>query len=146
MRIYISGPITGTSDYLLRFEAAEKLLKKRFPLAEIINPAEVCRSLPESFSHADYMDICLTLLKKCEKLYLMNGWQRSEGCREEWAFFMNPRREIEHTGADIIKETELRTLQEIFCDDYCRFPREGEDFDPDSACYTCPLDQLEVRR
>lgn len=146
MRIYISGPITGTTDYLLRFEAAEKLLKKRFPQAEIINPAEVCRSLPESFSHADYMDICLTLLKKCEKLYLMNGWERSEGCREECGFFMYPRRQKVHTGADIIKETELRTLHEIFCDDYCRFPREGEGFDPDSACYTCPLDQLEVRR
>lgn len=146
MRIYISGPITGTTDYLLRFEAAEKLLKKRFPMAEIINPAEVCRSLPESFSHADYMDICLALLKKCEKLYLMNGWERSEGCREEWSFFMFSLREMPHTAADIIRENELRTLQEVFCDDYCRFPREGEDFDPDSACAACPLEQLEVRR
>lgn len=146
MRIYISGPITGTSDCLLRFEAAEKLLRKRFPLAEIINPAEVCRSLPKSFSHADYMDICLTLLKKCEKLYLMNGWERSEGCREEWSFFVHLRQQKVHTGADIIREKELRTLHEIFCDDYCRFPREGEDFDSDSACAACPLDQLEVRR
>ena len=144
MRIYISGPITGTMDYIPRFEAAKKRLKKRFPLAEIINPAEVCRSLPESFSHADYMDICLTLLNKCEKLYLMSGWERSEGCREELGHFMNPK--FRHTGVDLIQEKDLRTLHEVFCDDYCRFPREGEVFDLNSACAACPLDQLEVRR
>ena len=43
--IYISGPITGTSDYMKRFEKAEKELTENG--YSVINPAKVNAMLPE---------------------------------------------------------------------------------------------------
>ena len=40
-RIYISGPITGTTDYKQRFEETEKKLKETFPDADIVNPVKI---------------------------------------------------------------------------------------------------------
>ena len=35
MRVYISGPITGVSDYMEKFEAAEKELKEKGYLVRV---------------------------------------------------------------------------------------------------------------
>ena len=54
MRIYISGAITGTDDYMARFERAERKLRERGE-TEIINPAKVCASLPGTLTHDENM-------------------------------------------------------------------------------------------
>lgn len=46
MRIYISGPITGTTDYKERFAVAEEKLKANG--YEVVNPAKLAAALPES--------------------------------------------------------------------------------------------------
>ena len=43
-RLYLSGKITGTDDYMLRFAAAEKRFERDY---EIINPAKTSATLPE---------------------------------------------------------------------------------------------------
>ena len=48
--IYISGPITGTSDYMKRFEKAEKELTENG--YSVINPAKV-NAMPVSYTHLD---------------------------------------------------------------------------------------------
>ena len=53
--IYISGPITGTSDYMKRFEKAEKELTENG--YSVINPAKVNAMLPEDATWEEY--ICL---------------------------------------------------------------------------------------
>lgn len=56
MKIYISGPITGTEDYKQRFRAAELELKERKHIP--INPAKVNATLPAKHtSHEEYMRI-----------------------------------------------------------------------------------------
>ena len=55
--IYISGPITGTSDYMKRFEKAEKELTENG--YSVINPAKVNAMLPEA----------------AERNYKMGWWQ-----------------------------------------------------------------------
>ena len=42
MKIYISGKITGTTDYIKRFERAEKAISNYI----VINPAKVNAQLP----------------------------------------------------------------------------------------------------
>lgn len=82
MRIYISGPISGTTNYNKRFEyAAEKLRKLG---ADYINPAHMAKTMPEA-SHEDYMNIALKLLGKCDAMVILPGAWDSEGCRRELA-------------------------------------------------------------
>lgn len=82
-RIYISGPITGTKDYLQRFEDAEReLIGKGY--TSIVNPARVARYLPDDFTHAEYMKVCMAELGCCEAVYMLAGWKDSKGACEEF--------------------------------------------------------------
>ena len=80
MRIYISGKITGTEDYIERFAKAEKELTKQG--YEVINPAKISTCLPK-LEHEEYMRIDFALLEICEAAYFLDGWSESKGAREE---------------------------------------------------------------
>lgn len=83
MKVYISGPITGTKDYMERFNAAEQELITIGNV--VINPAKVNSNLPEGTTHAEYMKISLDLLDMCDTIFMMEGWQFSTGCNMEIA-------------------------------------------------------------
>ena len=92
-RLYLSGKITGTDDYMLRFAAAEKRFERDY---EIINPVKTSATLPE-LSHDQYMAIGLTLLPMCDAIFMMRGWKGSEGALEEY-------REACYLGLEVIYE------------------------------------------
>lgn len=82
-RVYISGKITGTTDYIKRFEKAEQDLKKQGH--EVINPAKLCESLP-LLKHSQYMQLCMLALSFCDSIYMLDGWQDSKGAKEEYRY------------------------------------------------------------
>ena len=94
MRIYISGAITGTDDYMTRFERAERKLRERGE-TEIINPAKVCASLPRTLTHEEYMKICLAMLSLCDEVYLIPPWTDSKGVRQELKFAIDNNKAVE---------------------------------------------------
>ena len=77
MKIYISGKITGTTDYIKRFERAEKALSNYI----VINPAKVNAQLPLETTWEEYMQTPMTMLKMCTAIYLWKGWKDSKGAR-----------------------------------------------------------------
>lgn len=81
--IYISGKITGTNDYLQRFEQAEKeLISNNYtPL----NPAKVNDTLPK-VSYEEYIKMSLCMLSLCDSIYMLSGWEDSVGARLEWNY------------------------------------------------------------
>lgn len=82
MKIYISGPITGTDDYWERFREAEKEINRRGH--EGVNPARLDRILnPETTTHDQYMSACLGILAICDAIYIMPGSEKSKGAMEE---------------------------------------------------------------
>lgn len=83
MRIYISGPMTGTEGYMERFANVEKVLRERNPDADIINPAKVLAPLPEGTSWGQYMDVALSVLRGCDAVFLLKGWEWSKGTQIE---------------------------------------------------------------
>lgn len=83
MIIYISGPITGTTDFPERFEIAEQIVRAVHPEAKILNPVVFCAGIPNGSAHAVYMDKCLEELDKASHIVLMDGWYLSKGCIEE---------------------------------------------------------------
>ena len=95
MRTYISGKITGTTDYFRRFGYKEMELQKKG--YEVINPALVCEHLPETLTHDEYMKICIPLLSLCDTIYMLKGYQDSDGAMEELKY-------AQGHGLDIIFE------------------------------------------
>ncbi len=96
MKIYLSGPITGTSDYKARFERAEEIMLRK-PNVEVVNPAKVNACLPESTTYAQYMDMAFLMLKMCDGIYMMHGWEESPGANREYGYAMG-------TGMEILME------------------------------------------
>lgn len=79
--IYISGQITGTNDYLKRFNNAEsKLIDLGY---DVINPALVNSMLPKTTTYQQYMKMSLCMLEMCDTIYMLKGWKDSKGARLE---------------------------------------------------------------
>lgn len=83
MIIYISGPITGhlPSECEMKFNKAKNDIIKRghFP----VSPWDIGKLLPKTFKHSDYMEIDMDILAKCDAILMLEGWERSKGCKEE---------------------------------------------------------------
>ena len=87
-RIYISGPITGITDYKQNFNEAKKQLRKAFPDYELIDPTGFANVI-ENAKHEEYMALCLVALEALEPeiIYMLRGSEQSLGCQLElgWA-------------------------------------------------------------
>ena len=82
IKIYISGKITGTTDYIQRFERAEKALSNYI----VINPAKVNAQLPIETTWKEYMQMSMTMLRMCDSIYMLKGWEDSKGARLEYNY------------------------------------------------------------
>ena len=80
-KIYISGPISGTNDYMERFASMETRLQELGYV--VVNPAKECASLPEGTDWKGYMAECLRLLLFCDGICMLKGWSRSRGAKLE---------------------------------------------------------------
>ena len=95
-KVYISGPITGTDDYMERFARKEAELTEEGCI--VINPAKVNRMLPDETGYGEYMMMCLEMMRMCDSVCMMDGWERSNGARFEHMF-------AKITGKDIVYES-----------------------------------------
>ena len=89
MRVYISGPITGTTDYMERFSKAQKYLESRGH--SVVNPALVNSNLPEDTSYDEYMTMSFCMLDMCDAIYLLKGYENSTGAMREYTRAMRRR-------------------------------------------------------
>ena len=80
MKIYIAGPMTGLPHFNRpAFHEASLLLVSQGHIS--LNPA----TLPDGLSEKEYMDICLSMLRCADAIYLLDGWKLSAGARVEHA-------------------------------------------------------------
>lgn len=99
-KVYISGPMTGLprEEYLRRFREAEKQLRAK-GWTNIVNPINVwaCR-WPWLYRLLGYRLVLwydIRLLKTCDRIYLMEGWEKSKGCQKELGVATNENLMIE---------------------------------------------------
>ena len=78
MKIFISGKMSGEPNYNReKFNSAEKMLLEHGHA--VMNPAR----LPDGFEYEDYMRICDVMLKCCDAIYCLKGWENSTGAAYE---------------------------------------------------------------
>lgn len=61
----------------------------------VLNPA----TLPEGLTQAEYMDICLAMIRSADTVYLLCGWERSEGALAEYHYAKKIGKTFEYQGA-----------------------------------------------
>ena len=86
MKIYISGAISNTDDYMERFAKAEKELKEQG--YSVVNPAKVNAQLPENTSYEEYMKMCFCMLDMCDSICMLKGFEKSCGANRELGYSM----------------------------------------------------------
>jgi len=86
MKVYISGPISGSTNYPQSFEkAAEYLLHMGY---KVIDPSTID---PPSHLKGDvtfeswnyYMREAIKLMMDCDRIYMLDGWEDSYGAKIE---------------------------------------------------------------
>ncbi len=78
MILYLSGPITGTTDYVERFGTeAHRLRDAGY---EVVNPVE---GAPAGLLHHEYMRRDLPLMLACDGVALLPGHDESQGSKLE---------------------------------------------------------------
>lgn len=88
MTVFISGGITDVPDFKERFKEAEKHLRELGFNA--INPAGLQDNVTVGdFTHYDYMNICVALLELTDCVYFLDGWENSDGSRDEFLYASN---------------------------------------------------------
>ena len=80
MRIYLSGPITGMTNYRRNFAEAQHILEE-LGHDDIVNPAELCKVMnTDRMTYSEIMVICKDLLRSCDVLLSLPGHNKSYGC------------------------------------------------------------------
>lgn len=94
--IYIAGKISGKADYgRAEFNEAEKRLTEQGYI--VLNPASLPVGLPEKA----YMPICLAMLDAADVIYMLKGWEDSEGACLEYRYAL-------YQGKPVYFETDER--------------------------------------
>ncbi|MCK9596450.1 DUF4406 domain-containing protein [Candidatus Pacearchaeota archaeon] len=87
--IYITGKYRGnvTENIALANAAAQRLSTKGFiPLCThnlFAHWDDTCKKLSDN----DFLAMTMELAKLCDALYLLNGWEDSEGSKKEYEYF-----------------------------------------------------------
>lgn len=119
MKIFISGPVSGTTDYIERFGNAQKYLESLGH--SVVNPVLVTSNLPEDTTQKEYLSLDLTMLRMCDAIYMLKGYMKSRGALAELATAKSIGCEIFYEARTDEVPSVVHTQQWVHCKD--RMPK-----------------------
>lgn len=94
IKTYIAGPMTGIFKLNKpAFREAAAQLQRNLGRV-VLNPA----TLPAGLAQAEYMDICLAMIRSADTVYLLQGWEQSAGAQAEYHYAKKIGLRIEYQG------------------------------------------------
>lgn len=81
MKIYISGKMKDLTESRIRHRFCEVAEYLRVEGYTPVNPA-VLMDIP-NLEREDYLHIDLAMLSRCDAIYMLKGWEESEGAKLE---------------------------------------------------------------
>lgn len=123
-KVYISGPITGTDNFVERFAMAEWMLRQKG--YTVMNPASAARLSempPATTAWEEYMGDDLKMIATADAIYLLKGWENSRGAKIEYNVAVGMGKQIMHEEMERSCKT-------------CGIPNKGGD----EACCGCEDD------
>lgn len=84
--IYIAHPYQGKRLNKRKVEKIVKSLIKMSVCSTYVSPIHAFGYLYKEVDYAWGMKMCLDLLKQCKSAIFCDGWENSNGCREEMEF------------------------------------------------------------
>ena len=89
MKVYIAGPMSGITNLNRdNFNRVAKYFSDQ--KVAVLNPA----MLPNGLSQQEYMSICLPMVMCADTLFMLDGWQHSQGALAEHALAIKLNKEI----------------------------------------------------
>ena len=82
MKVYLSGGITNAPNYKEIFAKAKRKLEAMNDDIRVVDPS----CLHEGLTYKQYIDISLEMLKSCDAIFMLNGYEDSNGSRFELAY------------------------------------------------------------
>ncbi len=77
MKVYICGDRRKISE----FDKAEKLLRQEGHAP--VNPLKIINALPEEITNSDFTVLAFEIIRICDAIYLLNGWEKDLFARME---------------------------------------------------------------
>lgn len=80
MKVYIAGPMTGLPDFnrdAFRKQHVSLMNEGHIVLCPAI--------LPNGLSQHEYMDICFAMVRAADAIFMLRGWEKSDGAVAEHA-------------------------------------------------------------
>lgn len=86
LKIYIAGPISGIENG--NKEAFDSLEREILNIGFSENAIAVLNpmSLPLGLTEPEYMDICFAMVRACDVVFFLEGWQESLGAQAEYTY------------------------------------------------------------
>jgi len=84
--VYIAHPFQGKPENV---EDAQRIileLLKRDPKTVYLSPLHATGFYYFALSYEDGMEHCFEMLKRCDELWLCEGWETSKGCNLEFGY------------------------------------------------------------
>lgn len=84
MKVYIAGSIKNDPDYKYKFDRAEWILRDKG--YDVVNPAKNEPPRGKEWTYRDYINAGLKQLMTCDTIYMIKGWEQSNGAGLEYAY------------------------------------------------------------
>ena len=83
--VYVAQPYGGDSQRYEKAKITVSSFIKRYKDCVFVSPVLQYGHMYEGVEYIEGLEICINLLRKCDRLLLLKGWHESRGCMAEWA-------------------------------------------------------------